>query len=88
MKKSRPALKDLSENLPKSQRQFIENGKAVAAVDSPPEKGVGLFLRVPPALAARLRRACLKRELDGKAPWQLKDIAAQAFEQWLAKEGE
>jgi hypothetical protein len=84
MKKSRPALKDLSE----AQRQFVESGKAVAEPepDPAPEKSVALFLRVSPALSARLKRASLQRQLDGKAPWQIKDITAQALERWLNAE--
>ena len=86
MKKSRSTLKDLPEPLPAPQRQFVENGKAVPPPEPGPEKPVPLFLRLPPALAARLKRTSLQRQLDGREPWQIKDIAAQAFERWLAAE--
>jgi hypothetical protein len=82
VKKSRPAPKDV----PESSRQSTEKGKAAAKPEPVPEKPVPLFLRVSPALYARLKRASLQRQLDKREPWRIQAITAQALERWLDAE--
>ncbi|RCS49495.1 hypothetical protein DTL42_13300 [Bremerella cremea] len=48
---------------------------------------VPLTTRCRPELASALKRASLKRQLEGKEPYRIQEILEDAIEKWLRSQG-